>query len=91
MEDGTKLESFESEAGDGCPVHGGKVRKCYTHGSSMSAETEVFTFKTCRCAVAVRHDPIGTYPATITYHTSYDAASGTGKLHAMMAAAKYRD
>lgn len=87
MKDHTTVEWNES---DTCPVHGTEHRKTYTFGSSMSAETEVCVFRGCRCAVALRHDPVGTYQSVATYHTSYDSASGVGRLHALEAAAKYR-
>lgn len=74
----------------GCPVHGGPVRKVYTYGSTMSAETEVYAYRGCGCAVSLRHDPVGTYPSVAQYHATFDAAAGTGRLHAMRAAAKYR-
>lgn len=76
--------------GDECPVHGTEHRKTYTFGSTMSAETSVCTFTGCRCAMAVSHDPVGTYPSVAKYHDSYAGATGQGKLHAAMAAAKYR-
>jgi hypothetical protein len=78
------------EGNDRCPVHGSNIRKRYDFGSSMSAETEVFVFKGCRCAIAVRHDPVGTLRSVATYHTNYDSASGVGRLHALEAIAKYR-
>lgn len=73
-----------------CPRHGGPVRKCYTFGSTMSAETDVYTFHGCRCAVSVQHDPVGTYAPSVYIHDSYRDAAGTGTLASMMAAAKYR-
>jgi hypothetical protein len=76
--------------GDTCPEHGTSHKKTYTFGSSMSAETNVCVFKGCRCAVAIQHDPVGTYPSVATLCDSYDSASGVGRLHAMQAAAKYR-
>jgi len=78
------------DAGDCCPVHGGAFKKLYTFGSTMSAETEVCVFHGCRCAVAIKHDPVGTYASEATWHPSYDDASGVGRLRAAMAAAKYR-
>lgn len=86
MQDHDRIEDYN----DVCPVHGGDVKKRYGFGSSMTGETDVYVFTTCRCAVAVRHDPVGTYESTATYHTSYDNASGVGKLHAMTMGAKYR-
>jgi len=89
----TKLADHAA-LGDGfddcCPVHGGKIKKTYTFGSTMSAETDVHVFCGCGCAVAERHDPIGILQSAVSYHTSYSNASGVGKLHAMLAAAKYR-
>lgn len=82
------VESFA--AGDNCPAHNTEHRKIYTFGSSMSAETEVCTFKGCRCAVAVKHDPVGTYASVATYHESYDSAAGSGKLRSAWAKAYYR-
>lgn len=73
-----------------CPVHQTSHRKTYTFGSTLSAETDVVTFRGCKCAVAIAHDPVGTYPSRVTYHTSYESAAGLGRLRAMDAAAKYR-
>ena len=56
----------------------------------MSAETDVCTFRGCRCAVAIKHDPVGTYQSVAVYCIDYDTASGIGRLHSMQAAAKYR-
>lgn len=79
------------ESGNHCPRHPrSAVKKTYTFGSSMSAETEVVVFDRCRCAVAIRHDPIGQYPASATIHDSYGDATGYAVLHRDMAAAKYR-
>jgi hypothetical protein len=83
----TRIEFFE---GDCCPVHENAHKKTYHFGSSMSAETDVCVFRGCGCAVAIRHDPIGTLKSTATYHETYGNASGVGRLHAMEAAAKYR-
>ena len=83
----TRIEFYE---GDACPVHGTEHKKTYHFGSTMSAETDVCVFRGCQCAVAIRHDPVGTLNSTPTYHTSYGAASGVGRLHAMDSAAKYR-
>ncbi|KKN16589.1 hypothetical protein LCGC14_0974290 [marine sediment metagenome] len=88
MKDFTTLDHHDT--GDPCPVHDTPYRKVYTFGSQMSGETEVCTFRGCRCAVSIKHDPVGTYPASIAYHTSYNSASGRGRLHAMEMAAKYR-
>ena len=76
--------------GDACPEHGTECKKSYTFGSTMSAETDVCVFRGCGCAVAIRHDPVGTLKSVATWHTSYNNASGVGRLHAMEAAAKYR-
>ena len=76
--------------GDRCPCHATPFKKIYTFGSSMTAETEVTVFRGCRCAVAVRHDPIGVLRSTATLCASYSEASGVGRLHAMEAAARYR-
>jgi len=85
------MNQVEFDELDGrCPVHGTPHRKTYTYGSTMSAETEVFTFRGCRCAVSVRHDPVGTYPPVVQHHQTFNDAAGTGRLHAMLAAAKYR-
>lgn len=73
-----------------CPVHRTPHRKMYTYGSTLSAETEVFTFCGCRCAVSVRHDPVGTFQPLVRHHHTFEDAAGTGRLHAMPAAAKYR-
>lgn len=79
------------EEGDCCPNHAqSEFKKMYTFGSSMSAETEVIVFKACKCAVAICHDPVGTYDSRVIYFTSYDNAHGVGKLRAMDAKAKYR-
>lgn len=83
-------DRIDHEPGDACPEHGTPHRKIYTFGSTMSAETEVCTFKGCRCAVSVKHDPLGTYPPAIAYHTTFASASGRGRLHAALMAAKYR-
>lgn len=87
MNDATQIEWNEET----CPAHNDSHhKKTYTFGSTMSAETEVHVFRSCRCAVAVAHDPVGTYDARVTYHTSFNSASGTGRLRSAMAAAKYR-
>ena len=83
-------EMSEVEFEDCCPVHGGEVKKTYTFGSTMSAETDVHVFHGCKCAVSESHDPVGTYPSVARYHESYSNASGVGRLRAMDAAAKYR-
>ncbi len=88
---GERIDGAEFECSNHrCPCHGSPFRKMYTFGSTMSAETEVYTFTGCGCAVSDRHDPVGTYPSVTTYHATYGEASGTGRLHGMMAAAKYR-
>ena len=91
LKDGDRVElhNFEECDETTCPRHGGKLRKIYRYGSSMSAETDLFTFYGCNCSVAIRHDPVGTYPSTATYYTTF--ADGVGRLHAKLAAAKYRD
>jgi hypothetical protein len=76
--------------GDQCPVHESSHKKTYTFGSSMSAETSVCVFHGCRCAVAVSHDPVGTYPSVARWFPSYGDASGVGVLRAMDAAVRYR-
>lgn len=81
---------LEFSEGDACPKHGTEHKKTYTFGSSMSAETDVCVFRGCRCAVAIQHDPIGVLPSVAKLCDSYDDAHGVGRLHAMMAAAKYR-
>jgi hypothetical protein len=86
----TEHADVEYECGDTCPVHGSAYKKTYMFGSTMSAETEVSIFDGCKCAIAERHDPVGTYVSKITYHSSYNAAYGVAKLHAEMAKAKYR-
>jgi hypothetical protein len=78
------------EFDDRCPCHGNKLKKQYTFGSTMTAETTVSVFYGCQCAVAERHDPIGILPNVASYHKSYANASGVGRLHALEAAAKYR-
>ena len=78
-------------AGDDCPRHGSPHRKTYTFGSSMSAETDVCTFRGCKCVVVVMHDPVGTYPSVAVYKARWEDAAGVGKLRAMDAAVKYRD
>lgn len=83
----TILEDFDD--GDPCPVHGSPHRKIYMFGSTMSGETEVCTFRGCKCAVSIKHSPAG-FGSSAMYHTSYDEAAGRGKLHAMEMAAKYR-
>ena len=82
--------AVEHDLGDPCPAHNTPHRKIYTYGSTLSAETEVCTFRGCKCAVSVRHDPVGTYPAAANYHTTFGAAEGQGRLHAALATAKYR-
>jgi len=77
LKDHTILNDYQ----DCCPVHGCECKKEYTFGSSMSAETTVAVFSGCQCAVAVRHDPIGTLDSVVSYHTSYRNASGVGALH----------
>jgi Zn-dependent M28 family amino/carboxypeptidase len=80
----------EYSEGDNCPVHDTACKKTYTFGSTMSAETDVCVFHGCRCAVAVRHDPIGILPGVATWHPTYNDATGVGRLHSAMASAKYR-
>ena len=79
------------DIGDDCPVHGTTFKKSYTFGSTMTAETEVCTFAGCRCAVAISHDPVGTYPGVAKYCESYGSAAGRGTLNAKLWAAKLRD
>jgi len=86
LDENARVDEFD----DCCPVHGGGIKKTYTFGSTMSAETDVSVFRGCQCAVAVRHDPIGILRSAASYHKSFNSASGVGKLHAAMAAAKYR-
>jgi len=91
MESHTKIDTHDFEnSGHKCPCHRTSFRKIYTHGSTMSAETDVYTFVGCQCAVAVRHDSGGFYPSVATYHKTYGEASGTGRLHAALTADKYR-
>ena len=78
--------TFEESAG--CPRHGNRVRKCYTFG--MYGYAEVWTFRGCRCAVAVRKDPVGILNPTATLHADYPAASGVAEMHKQMMNAKYR-
>lgn len=82
-----RVDYYEAEE---CPVHDTPHKKTYTFGSTMSAETDVCVFRGCKCAVAIRHDPVGTLEAVATWHTTYNDATGVAKLHAMLAAAKYR-
>ncbi len=86
--DCTIIDSHEE--GDPCPVHNKPHRKIYTFGSTMTGETDVCTFRGCGCAVSIKHDPVGTYPASIMYHDHFGSASGRGRLHAQLCAAKYR-
>lgn len=88
MKNHEKIPGWFSD--DGCPEHGCPAKKTYTLGSTMSAETDVTVFNGCWCAVAVRHDPVGTYPSEASYYVSYNEAAGVGRFHAAMAAAKYR-
>jgi len=81
--------AIEHEPGSPCPVHGTPHSRIYTFGSSMSGETEVCTFRGCRCAVSIKHDPIGTYPPSVRYHATYAAAAGRGRLHAAEMAVRY--
>lgn len=87
MNDHTKLSHHEP--GSPCPQHNTPHREIYDFGSTMSGQTEVCTFRGCKCAVSIKHDPVGTYPASAMYHTSYNSASGRARLHAQMMAAKY--
>ncbi len=76
------LDNIEyREPGDPCPVHKTEFRKMYTFGSTMSAETEVCTFKGCRCAVLLAHHPAGC-ETVARYHTVFNSASGVGRLRA---------
>ncbi len=92
MESHTRIDSQEFECSDHkCPCHKTAFRKMYTYGSTMSAETDVYTFTGCGCAVSIRHDAGGFYPSVATYHETYDEARGAGRFHAALAADKYRD
>ena len=88
METMTKLDDFDP--GDPCPVHDTDHRKIYVFGSTMTGETEVCTFRGCRCAVSVTHDPVGTYHSAAMYHTRFSEAEGRGCLHRDLCAVKYR-
>ena len=87
------IESYDElqdfDAGDDCPAHRTPHRKIYTFGSTMSGETEVCTFKGCKCAVSIKHHPAG-FDSSAMYHDNFNDASGRGRLHAMECAAKYR-
>jgi hypothetical protein len=84
----TMTEINDFDGGDNCPVHNMPHRKIYTFGSPMSGETEVCTFRGCRCAVSIVFDGFG--GGSAMYHTSYDEASGRGSLNAQLCAVKYR-
>ena len=85
MNDYDRLDN--QSASDPCPSCGTQSRKTYTFGSSLSAETDVVVFAGCDCAVAIRHDPIGTYPSVASYHPSYEQAAGVAVLHRDLAKA----
>ena len=89
----TILEEYDvieyHDSGDPCPVHKTEFRKMYTFGSTMSAETEVCIFKGCKCAVSLAHHPAGC-ETVARYHTSFNSASGVGRLRAADWAAKLR-
>ena len=81
----------EFDEGDVCPNHvNSHHKKTYEFGSTMSAQTDVCVFDRCKCAVSISRDPIGILPSVARYHTSYNNASGVGRLRALDAAAKYR-
>jgi hypothetical protein len=89
INDGTKVDRCDFEECDSCkcPNHGGTLRKIYRYGSTMSMETDLFTFYGCSCSVSISHDPVGTYPSVATYWDHFNG--GIGKLNAMCAKAKY--
>lgn len=65
----------------GCPEHGGDVRKIYTFGKFGDAE--VATFHGCKCAVCTNAASLLCGPALggeVTYHTSYSSAAGRATL-----------
>ena len=83
MKNHTRLDGFN----DRCPVHGNPARKVYEFG--REGDAEVYTFVGCRCAVALKHDPIGQYQPVATYHQQYASAAGVARLHSMQADATY--
>lgn len=76
---------------DGCPIHGGEVRKIYRFGKYEDAE--VATFRGCQCAVCTNVASLLCGPARggeVTYHLNYASAAGRATLIKMGEAAANR-
>ncbi len=82
------MEMSQFEVGDKCPKCGAEARKVYNFGNPHVPDSEVCTFR-CTHAVALRHDPVGQYPAEVRFHDDVGAAMGEARFHKMRMSAKY--
>lgn len=89
MQNHTTMAGSDFIDGDKCPVHGTPHRKVYTFGSGMTTETDVCTFRGCKCAVVLRHDCCGVLQFDPIYCTDFDTASGYGVLRREDARARF--
>ena len=72
---------------ESCPEHGGDLKKDYGFGHRNS-DAEVHVFHGCKCAVGMRHDPVG-LSSIIRYFRNYDGAQAFAKEHVAVMNAKY--
>ncbi len=80
MDDHTFLADW-CEENNGCPVHGGRVKKMYRFGQYEDASVVVFCG--CGCAVCINEASLQIGPATgteYTYHARYGSAAGRATL-----------
>jgi len=75
MQNHTKLPDWTYA--DGCPVHGGGIKKIYEYGHG---DAEVTVFTSCHCAVAQQLDPVGVLTYAPVYFTKFDDAAGLARL-----------
>jgi hypothetical protein len=78
MTNGTTLTTWSE---DGCPEHGGSIRKAYRFGQYEDAT--VYTFWDCHCAVCVNEASLRCGVALgheYTYHQTYGDAAGRARL-----------
>jgi len=79
MENHSYLTGYDEH--NGCPVHGGRIRKIYRFGQYEDAE--VVTFTDCGCAVCINMASLLCGPARgdeYTYHKRYGEAAGRAHL-----------